>query len=535
MVEFRREIKKTQAKFIIHNDEFIISENNVGQQSSYNLPQDFIDYALENGVLVEDASIDYSRKDSDGNAYRLSDDYKLELAPGVIWMIGDKYKEIDNFFITSQNEAKDGTKKFQLFRKVYNDLKNSKTADSKKFDWFVELYDKNLVGNSLLIEIDEVHGKLRLDVEMRAVKGSVDASAVEGESISNDVLSDEFDVRQIIYYGVPGTGKSFGISKKIAETYPEYEDENSECPYVFRTTLHPEYSYYDFVGSIVPVVKMNGITNEREISYDFSAGIFTKALCEAFKPENEGKKIFLVLEEMSRANVAAVFGDLFQLLDRNDSGKSEYKIKNDVIASEINKVAKVQLSNIYLPSNLYIYGSVNTSDQNVFVMDNAFKRRFEFEYVGTKPNKDKYGNLLNEYTFYLDIGEGVGAEVECYELNWNDFYQRFNEYVTKTLQLREDKQIGQFFIKFRYGKDKKKVEDYNYRQICNKLLQYMWSDIHKSSMAKAPLFVGVDNYEDAYSKLSDRKNIFCEEFIMKFKKMNKDKSISEGLDGKENN
>ena len=98
MAEFRREIKKTQAKFIINSGDLVISENNVGQQSSYNLPQEFIDYALEHGVLVEDASIEYSRKDSDGNAYRLSDDYKLELAPGVIWMIGDRYKKIDNFF-----------------------------------------------------------------------------------------------------------------------------------------------------------------------------------------------------------------------------------------------------------------------------------------------------------------------------------------------------------------------------------------------------------------------------------------------------
>lgn len=527
MAEFRREIKKTQAKFIINSGDLVISENNVGQQSSYNLPQEFIDYALEHGVLVEDASIEYSRKDSDGNAYRLSDDYELELAPGIIWMIGDRYKKIDNFFLTSQNEAKDGTKKFQLFRKVYNDLKNSRQMESEKFDWFVDLYDKNLVGNSLLIEVDDVHRKLRLDVEMKAVKASVDTKSVEDEAIDKDVSSDEFDVRQMIYYGVPGTGKSFGITKKISETYPEYDGDTSDCPYVFRTTLHPEYSYYDFVGSIVPVVKENNDTKEREISYDFSAGIFTKALCEAFKPENAEKKIFLVLEEMSRANVAAVFGDLFQLLDRDDKGKSEYKIKNDVIASEVNKVAKVQLTNIYLPSNFYIYGSVNTSDQNVFVMDNAFKRRFEFEYVGTKPNFDEHGNRLNEYTFCLDV--------DRYELKWNDFYQRFNAYVTKTLQLREDKQIGQFFIKFKYGEDKKKVEDYNYRQICNKLLQYMWSDIHLSSMAKSSLFVGVDNYEDAYAKLSKRENIFCEEFIKQFEKKDEGTNISEGLDGQEDN
>lgn len=527
MAEFRREIKKTQAKFIINSDELVVTENNVGQQSSYNLPQEFIDYSLNNGVLVEDATIEYARKSSDGNAYRLADGYKLEIAPGLIWMLGKKYKDIDNFFLTSKNEAKDGTSKFQLFRAVYEKLSKSHEANHSSFDWFVELYDKNLVGNSLLLEVIPEERVLRLDVEMNAVKGAIDAKVVEGETSGIDSVNDNFDIYQLIYYGVPGTGKSHGITKKIAETYPEYEDENSECPYVFRTTLHPEYSYYDFVGSIVPVVRENPLSKEREISYDFSAGIFTKALCEAFKPENENKKIFLVLEEMSRANVAAVFGDLFQLLDRNENGQSEYKIKNDVIASEVKKVANVDLSNIYIPNNLYIYGSVNTSDQNVFVMDNAFKRRFEFEYVGTKPALDKLGNPLNEYVFYLDV--------DRYEIKWNDFYQRFNTYVTKILQLREDKQIGQFFIKFKRGEDTKKVEEYNYRQICNKLLQYMWSDIYLSSMAKSPLFDGVENYEDAYTKLSKHKNIFCEDFIREFEiKIDKPEDMEES-DGEENN
>lgn len=482
---------------------------------------------MTNGVLVEDATIEYSRKQSDGNAYRLADGYKFELAPGVIWMIGDKYKLVDNFFLTSQNAAKDGTKKFQLFRAVYNDLRSSKTTGCEKYDWFVELYDKNLVGNSLLIEVDTDRRKLRLDVEMNAVKGTIDASKVAGEVTVSDSMNDNFDICQLIYYGVPGTGKSHRITKKIAETYPEYENENSDCPYVFRTTLHPEYSYYDFVGAIVPVVKKNPNTNEREISYDFSTGIFTKALCEAFKPENVDKKIYLVLEEMSRANVAAVFGDLFQLLDRSENGQSEYKIKNDIIASEILKVAKVQLNNIYLPKNLYIYGSVNTSDQNVFVMDNAFKRRFEFEYVGTNPEVDKYGNPLNEFVFYLDANK--------YEIGWNAFYQRFNAYVTKILQLREDKQIGQFFIKFKHGEDKKKVEEYNYRQICNKLLQYMWSDIHLSSMAKSSLFDGVVNYEDAYAKLSKHKNIFCEDFIKDFEVKDSETEDVEDANGEDNN
>lgn len=508
MAEFRREIKKTQAKFIIDSDTLVVSENNVGQQSSYNLPQEFIDYSLNNGVLVEDATIEYSRKATDGNAYRLADGYKLVFAPGLHWMLGNKFKDVDNFFLASKNKAKDGTSKFQLFRTVYEKLSKSHEANHASFDWFVELYDRNLVGNSLLLEVIPEEKVLKLDVEMNAIKSSVDSSVISGGNMNSQNKDDNFEAYQLIYYGVPGTGKSYGITKKIAEVYPGYVSDTLECPYVFRTTLHPEYSYYDFVGSIIPIVTVDHGTNERIISYDFKAGIFTKALCAAFLPENQDKKIYLVLEEMSRANVAAVFGDIFQLLDRDDDGKSEYKIKNDVISSEIKKVCGIDLDNIYIPQNLYIYGSVNTSDQNVFVMDNAFKRRFEFEYVGTKPISDATGNLLNEYTFYLDSMK--------YKIKWNDFYQKFNSYVTKQLKMREDKQIGQFFIKFKKFDDVNKADAYNYRQICNKLLQYMWNDVQMSMMAKAALFEGVENYEDAYSKLSKHKNIFCQDFIVQF-------------------
>lgn len=510
MPSFRRIIKGTQAKFQINENESVISQNNRTQQSSYNLPQEFMDYAIENGVIVEDETIDYSRRNSDGNAYRLSDDYSLELSSGILWMIGNEYRNINNQFITSQNEASDGTKKWQLFRKVYNDLKNSGTENARNYAWFVELYDKNLVGNTMLFEVDTENHILKINVEMNAVRSTIDNQELDEKDLNCDIeVLDEIESYQVIYYGVPGTGKSYKITQKILESYPEYKENEDSCEFVYRTTLHQEYDYYDFVGSITPKVTVDSLTGERNISYDFAPGVFTRALCEAFKPENREKKIFLILEEMSRANVAAVFGDIFQLLDRDDSGKSEYKIKNDLISNEIYRKTNVELKEIYLPDNFYIYGSVNTSDQNVFVMDNAFKRRFEFKYVGTEPCLDENGDALNNYAFNLDV--------DTYRIEWIDFYQRFNHYVTKVLQLKEDKQIGQFFIKFKKSKDENKADEYNYRQIYNKLLQYMWTDIHMNIMSKSNLFEGVDNFEDAYIKLKKHENIFNQDFIGVFK------------------
>ncbi len=323
---------------------------------------------------------------------------------------------------------------------------------------------------------------------------------------SKNANSDGVKARQLIKYGVPGTGKSFGITQEIKKVYEDY-DETGDSEFVFRTTLHPEYSYFDFVGSTYPIVEDED--DKKKISYDFKPGIFTIALNKALACEGKGDIVYLVLEEMSRANIAAVFGDLFQLLDRNDSGVSEYKIRNDLVAKYIRDKSEVALdnNNIYLPSNFYIYGTVNTSDQNVFVMDNAFKRRFEFEYVGTDPVRDEDNNLLNEYEFILDSKK----------YKWTEFYQRLNAYVTGIMGLREDKQIGPFFLRFKKGFDDPEIDEYNYKQIKNKLLQYLWEDVHKCVMADHPLFrEDITTFGDAYSKLDAHENVFCQDFCDMF-------------------
>lgn len=285
-----------------------------------------------------------------------------------------------------------------------------------------------------------------------------------------------------IYFGAPGTGKSYRVSQLIKSVYPNFEKEDDEqSSYVFRTTLHPEYTYSDFVGQIMPVEKEDGF------DYSFTPGVFTralkKALLENFAVENgtreEPKKVFLVLEELSRANVAAVFGDLFQLLDRDNKGESEYSISNALISKQVNTITdhtqeanddKVGMDGnedkkIFLPSNLIILATVNTNDQNVFAMDTAFKRRFEWEYVSIDPVSDKDGLLNNEMI-------SIPSESGLKNVEWCDFYPTLNEYITSNMGLSEDKQIGQFFIKLAQDNNKK-----NQTHVLNKLLQYLWEDI----------------------------------------------------------
>ncbi len=301
------------------------------------------------------------------------------------------------------------------------------------------------------------------------------------------------DGKNIIYYGAPGTGKSYGVSKEIEQVYPNFKDERSDdSSFVFRTTFHPEYTYTDFVGQVMPKVT-NGL-----ITYEFVPGIFTQALAKAMDSKQEGRPVFLVLEELSRANVAAVFGDLFQLLDRHN-GQSEYSITNSLIAKEVYGDSGAE-SKIYIPNNLHIYGTVNTNDQNVFVMDTAFKRRFEWKYVSTKPVSDENNPLIK-----IKGLEGNDSNVE-----WHKFYQRLNKFITTDMALGEDKQVGQFFIKFT-DNDKE-----NRNQLQNKLLQYLWDDVQGASFNGVKLFdPSISTFSELYDKFGHNQKVFSDDFLEK--------------------
>ena len=207
---------------------------------------------------------------------------------------------------------------------------------------------------------------------------------------------------QRMYFGAPGTGKSYEATQVIKKVYPNIDEKDN--PFVFKTTVYSDYSYYDFIGNIIPTKK------DDSIEYEFQPGIFTQALDMAFMYSD--KDIFLVVEEMSRGDIASIFGDIFQLLDRDADGISEYSINNGSISYWLERNG-IRLKKIYLPSNLHILGTVNTSDQNVNVIDTAFKRRFDFIYVSVDPAHNEKGELLNEFTFEL-YSEGKTLEFE-----WN--------------------------------------------------------------------------------------------------------------------
>ena len=301
---------------------------------------------------------------------------------------------------------------------------------------------------------------------------------------------------QNIYFGAPGTGKSYKVDKLMRTYYPDID--NRDNPFIFKTTIYSDYSYYNFIGNIMPTSK-NG-----EIGYDFKAGIFSQALATAFKYCN--KEIFLIVEEMSRGNIASVFGDIFQLLDRDENGVSEYSINNDLIIHYFAREGINIGEKIYLPRNFHIIGTVNTSDQNVNVIDTAFKRRFEFIYVDVSPVSDDNGKLMNGFTFTLTDKE----------FEWNKLYMSLNELITTKLELSEDKQIGQFFIKFKnYSTD-----DQKFVAIQNKLLHYLWDDVQGAVISDEFTIFNkkYKSFSSLYKDFGKKVNVFSEELISLYDK-----------------
>ena len=368
------------------------------------------------------------------------------------------------------------------------------------------------------------------------------AKMVLGEQLSSaDKLLSNEDAKtkninqplQLIYYGAPGTGKSFTIDKRTNET-------NS-----VRTTFHPDSDYASFVGAYKPTMELIDVAfttsdgkvkfakpdknedgrlhpgKERKIVYKYVPQAFLKAYVEAWKRYAAGKDnpYYLVIEEINRGNCAQIFGDLFQLLDRNNTGCSSYAIsadediaqflrddekgfgklpeeqadairnfvlRKDSGAEEHVGEAILNGSKLLLPPNLRIWATMNTSDQSLFPIDSAFKRRWNWEYMPIEydPTDKNTGERL-AWKF----------EVRGKTYYWGKFLDYINPKILK-LTMSEDKQMGYFFAKpDKHGTDGR-LDVISEKVFVNKVLFYLWTDVFKDYDLTEDPFV----YENEGSK-----------------------------------
>ena len=264
---------------------------------------------------------------------------------------------------------------------------------------------------------------------------------------------------QQIFYGAPGTGKSCGIKKALAGNNVPNEN-------IFRTTFHPDSDYSTFVGAYKPTMEVvshyesstGAQIEEKRIAYNFIPQAFLNAYVRAYQTD---ENVYLVIEEINRGNCAQIFGDLFQLLDRGDDGKSDYSIKADTdIRTYLetalgSKSEGIKNGELCLPSNLYILATMNTSDQSLFPIDSAFKRRWEWEYVP----------IRNE-------GKGWVIAADSKEWDWWEFLEAVNEKIASVTD-SEDKKLGYFFVKPADG------HTITAKTFVGKVLFYLWNDVFK--------------------------------------------------------
>lgn len=316
-------------------------------------------------------------------------------------------------------------------------------------------------------------------------------------------------ILQQIFYGAPGTGKSHTIEEETKE-----ED-------VIRITFHPDTDYSTFVGAYKPTTALLPICDElgqpmkigtttlhkEQIVYEFVAQSFLQAYVNAWEKYDKGDKQFLVIEEINRGNCAQIFGDLFQLLDRNDYGFSDYPIKADadmkrqlqkafagLVIAQKDKINAMyegkdivsQVLNgdiLLLPNNLYIWATMNTSDQSLFPIDSAFKRRWDWTYM-------PISNAEKDWII----------EVDGSKYDWWQFLERINEKIGSTTN-SEDKKLGYFFCKAQDGVISAKT-------FVGKVIFYLWNDVFKDYEFGDAIFNDEDGSKLSFNKFytSEGKN-----------------------------
>ena len=280
--------------------------------------------------------------------------------------------------------------------------------------------------------------------------------------------------KNILLYGVPGAGKSRRIAKQYCADSKRIE----------RVVFHPDYTYSDFVGQILPRLE------EKQLRYVFTPGPFTRMLERAWRdPANH---YYLVIEEINRGNAPAIFGKIFQLLDRKDVdnysedviGESEYGISNYEVADIVYGDSRHE---VRIPSNMFILATMNTADQNVFTLDTAFQRRWRMEHI---PNKFKFDNGNHA----LDLIEGS-------KVNWGTFATVINDEIveiSRDISSSEDKRLGTYFVK---------KSELDAKVFPEKVLKYLWDDAFKmdKEVVFDPKFDSLEDVIETYEDSADDK------------------------------
>lgn len=476
-------------------------------------------------ISFENSSLSMTKERTGGVRYPKKIDFASNIMILDLMLSADSENSVKETLIawlqnkSSENEIEQRISIF-LNISIENNLFKLRHGNNDLYFQTEGIYKSLLAGNEVSLETDEVVGPTRILNSMLkeklvpwlnfsnsilTVKENNDFNVKEYSDIVSTSLSirdikvdnneesalkeedNNSDEKQLplqqITYGAPGTGKSHEIKKKTARKS------------VIRTTFHPDSDYSSFVGAYKP------IWNGDKIIYEFRPQSFLNAYVAAWT--HPGKNVALVIEEINRGNCAQIFGDIFQLLDRDKNGLSKYPIEADIdMEAYLNKQfaepnnfstddKKDAINDYYkdhydtafddiksgkiltLPSNLSILCTMNTSDQSLFPMDSAFKRRWDWQYM---PIKD--ANL------HWKIGWEIESGKKRVMIDWWEFLKRINK-VVADLTTSEDKQLGYFFCQpdsFINSENKSDDDKYDLitgKHFVDKVIFYLWNDVFK--------------------------------------------------------
>lgn len=336
-------------------------------------------------------------------------------------------------------------------KEIKGTLRNLKSSIEKELHPYLKITSSDVeLKNSSIATLFENYQK-RVSNYLDLNPKSVEIKIVESE---DDIILDDVKSLNKIYYGAPGTGKSHKVNALL-----KGKEDKTE-----RVTFHPEYDYASFIGGFKPITEKDAESGKDEIKYKFVPQIFTNIYVEAWN--NKDNEYYLVIEEINRGNCAEIFGDIFQLLDRNSDYNitpsnelKQYLVKE--LTSE-DSIKGIENGKMRLPSNLNILATMNTSDQSLFPMDSAFKRRWDWEYIPINYEKSQENPSSNFQVFI--------SETESF--SWLDFIEKVNTVIKENPNLGMDKCIGNYFIK---AKD----NVITLEEFINKAIFYLWNDVFK--------------------------------------------------------
>lgn len=476
-------------------------------------------------LYVQDFNIDYSNESS---LEKTEEIYKLEYLPVYTKeyclenLVNTKIDDINLlknsiilwlcfYFLNPKGIELPKDKRSKLNKSTVN------TFDSKIFDF----------NTSTLEWFDAYLENLELIVETTSKKKIL---SFFGKQIFNKILEKnefaylESEIHQKIIYGAPGTGKSYLLAEEIEKKFKNLEIDNNGTKIIVksleRVTFYDGYTYGQFVGAYKPIPY--GEENF-DITYEYVPGPLSKVLLNAYLyPKN---CFVLVIEEINRARADRVFGNIFQLLDRDSDKKSQYPIS---LSEEQNTFFKKNLpeeiynrtiekyGGLYLPSNLYIWCTMNSADQGVYPMDSAFKRRWNFKYIGLDDNMEKFGEEKNCYFIHLENNE---------KIEWNILRTNLND-VLLSEKIQEDRLIAPFFIK---PEDfDKKITDtdllINDDIYESKILMYLFEDVLRHKKKDRIFNSDLISFSKLIAAYRKKSNIFSQDFTEKLREEMKEKS-----------